>query len=170
MAWICPSCNFEENNDTSVRCSCGHEVLDTEEPNYTKPGGALLLVLLGHIVGVFISSIKLFSWFGTLQGETSYFVQQEIFRSSLVLIISSFMLFFMLKKSKVLPALMITFYVLAIIWTFSNYLIIKSMTSLPNYYDHLNNSIDHAVITFVGCSVWAAYFKFSKRVKNTFVN
>ena len=170
MAWICPSCNFEENNETSVRCSCGYEVSYNEEPNYTKLGGWLLFVLLGQVLTILFYSINLIIWVGALNGEPSYLVKQEIIYSIIILVPSVFILFLLLKKSKILPVIMISYYIVAILLTFSRYLRIKSMTNLPNYYDHLNGAIDLAVYTFVSCAVWAAYFKFSKRVKNTFVN
>ncbi len=42
MSWTCPSCESEENSESSIRCSCGYEIQDTTEPNYNKIGGALI--------------------------------------------------------------------------------------------------------------------------------
>jgi hypothetical protein len=26
MAWVCPSCGFDENDNAAIRCACGHEI------------------------------------------------------------------------------------------------------------------------------------------------
>jgi hypothetical protein len=41
MAWVCPSCGFKENHDSSIRCLCGHEISPDEERNYSKTEGVL---------------------------------------------------------------------------------------------------------------------------------
>jgi len=41
MGWVCPSCGFDHNHDSCIRCSCGYEIVVGEERNYTKRDGAL---------------------------------------------------------------------------------------------------------------------------------
>ena len=41
MPWICPSCGFSDNHDSTVRCLCGHEIFIDEEPIYLKSGGSV---------------------------------------------------------------------------------------------------------------------------------
>jgi hypothetical protein len=81
MAWVCPSCGFNDNHDSSVRCLCGYEISMGEERNYlkregildTEPGSAshwtwehfVVGFLVSFFVG-FISSIFGFSWLGLL--------------------------------------------------------------------------------------------------------
>ena len=41
MAWVCPSCGFNDNHDSFIRCLCGHEISMDDERKFSKSQGIL---------------------------------------------------------------------------------------------------------------------------------
>jgi len=170
MLWICPECNNPENHEQAVRCACGYEIVDDTPTDYSKLGGALYLVLAGLLINICVSAINLYSWLGTGAGAADTQILVQISLNAVLLLCSGVLLFFMLKKSKTFPAMMITFLALNILFAIGSYQIIKAAPTLPNYYDQLNAAIDRAVINTIVGAAWIAYFVRSERVRKTFVN
>jgi hypothetical protein len=83
MAWVCPSCGFDDNQDSSARCLCGYEISMGEEGKYskgdaisdTKPESASHRFWEHFVVGFlvcffvgFMSSLFVSSWLALLIG------------------------------------------------------------------------------------------------------
>lgn len=59
MAWVCPSCGFSGNEDASIRCTCGYELIIQEVRQKTSKNTAaahivaLLLLISGMCAGYY---------------------------------------------------------------------------------------------------------------------
>jgi hypothetical protein len=169
MAWECPICSFSENDDTSVKCVCGYEAADPTKPDYNKIGGALYLVLLGLSLNTFLYFINLYYRLGAIVSVGGAVLLLEIIYSVFFLLFPAALIYILFMRKRIFPKLMMIYYVFAICIVIDNYFAIRSMKDLPNYYDQLNNAINNAVVIPIACIAWMLYFKFSQRVRYTFV-
>lgn len=68
MTWVCPSCGFKGNDDSTIRCLCGYEITLDEERKYSK--ASLHWTWRDFLLGFFISfsfvfMLFLFNFFDT---------------------------------------------------------------------------------------------------------
>jgi hypothetical protein len=166
MAWTCPSCGFDGNDDSSIRCSCGQELTIKEEINYNKIGGGLFLVAIGLVITPLSYLVPFLKRLESGQVQ----IVIESLQIILFIVLPIVLLYMLFRRKRLFPKLIITYYLLGMVLAWSNYFIVKSMTDMQNYYDNLNDSIDIAVVTMVISFVWIIYFKISKRAKMTFIN
>ncbi len=170
MSWTCTSCGFDDNDDSALRCSCGHEVEDNVPPNYNRIGGALYFVAGGLILVPALYVLSALDRFenGLLQSTAMYLIEGT--QALIFVLVPLTLLAMLFARKKKFRLCVILYYSVAFLIALGNYLLIKSMPQMPNYYKNLNNAIDTAVISFFVSGGWIAYFKFSERAKQTFTN
>lgn len=167
MAWDCPACGFNGNDDGTVRCSCGHELMIQEAPpNYNKIDGALIFVAAGLAISI-ITTIS------SVTDEISKANSSMQVALSIIGIIFALIPFALLvilfKKKRKFPTYIRIYYLLNLGIAYLNYISAKSMPDIPGKIKSINHSIDVLAITFVGCCIWVTYFSISARVKKTFI-
>jgi len=167
MAWDCPSCGFSGNDDASIRCSCGHElIIQIEPPNYNKIDGALIFVACGLVLSI----IMILSSVTDEISKANSSMQVGLSILGIIsIIIPVALLIILFRKSKYFPIYIRIYYLLNFGIAYLNYLAAKSMPDIPNKIKTINNSIDVLAMTFVGCCIWVTYFSVSARVKKTFI-
>jgi len=170
MSWTCPSCENEDNSDSSVRCSCGYEIQDTTEPNYNKIGGALIIIALGLILTPISYLIPFRKRLEGIEFFTPELYITEGLQAFIFVLIPLLLLYMLFRKKRKFPKLLIGYYAFGFLLALGNYLIAKSAPQSATYYIVLNDSIDRAVISFVVSAIWISYLLFSQRVKETFNN
>ncbi len=170
MSWTCPSCENEDNCDSSVRCSCGYEIQDTTEQNYNKIGGALIIIALGLILTPISYLIPFRKRLEGIETFTPELYIAEGLQAFIFVLIPLLFLYMLFRKKRNFPKLLIGYYSSGFFWALGNYFIAKSAAQDPDYYIVLNDSIDRAVILFVVSAIWISYLLFSQRVKETFKN
>jgi hypothetical protein len=68
MPWVCPSCGFDGNDDSIVRCICGYELTADQERNDPKPARrwAWKHFIAGFLISFFFISMDfLFDFLGS---------------------------------------------------------------------------------------------------------
>lgn len=168
MTWICPKCNANNIDDTTVRCTCGYEVeIQAEVVDYQRIGGALYLVLAGLILSPLLN-------LGSLMDQAKNGLPKIPIELFIVLISFCFyvilpvlMIVLLMKKKKILRPTIITFYLLNLLGSLFVYFAVKSMPVPEVSQDALTNSKSGLLLAIIGCVVWVTYFLRSERVKRT---
>ncbi|GFE59273.1 DUF2569 family protein [Geobacter sp. AOG1] len=166
MAWDCPSCGYTGNDDETLRCSCGHENLVYEAPNFNKIDGALIFVAVGLIISV-ITILSSFTDAVAFAAGGERFAIMII--GAIIVIIPIGLLMLLFKRKRSFPRYIKLWYLANLIVAYLNFLSIKASPDTPEKIKTLNNAIDVLALTFIGCCIWVTYFFVSARVKKTFV-
>ena len=166
MSWQCSSCGFNGNDDDTLRCSCGHENMVYEPPNFNKIDGALIFVAAGLVISVItiLSSFTDAIAFAK-GGEKTVLLVFGI----LIFIIPVSLLILLFKKKRTFPRYIKLWYIANIAFAYLNFISIKSAPNTPEKIKMLNNSIDVLALTILSCCIWLTYFFVSVRVKRTFI-
>ncbi|GAM11188.1 hypothetical protein OR1_03498 [Geobacter sp. OR-1] len=163
MTWNCSEC-AAENDDSSIRCSCGYLQLEERQEtspvspaSYDKIGGALYLViiyllalLIGSGAALFFSANDFMNLSGHVRNDSLWM----IIASSLMFITVSIALMLLLKQNRYFPKLLG-------IGLIAN--AIAEIFLIGSDYS------DGVMIQFVGYTTLILYLATSKRVKGTFV-
>ena len=165
MSWQCSSCGFDGNDDGTLRCSCGHENLIYEPPNYNKIDGALIFVAAGLVLSVImiLSSFTDAIAFAKGGEKTALLILGALF-----LIIPFALLILLFKKKRTFPRYIKLWYIANLALAFLNFMSIKSAQNTPEKIKMLNSAIDVLALTTLSCCIWITYFFLSVRVKRTF--
>lgn len=166
MAWTCPLCGFDNNDDSSIRCSCGQELTIKEKIDYKKIGGGLYLVVIGLLITPISYLIPFLKRFES--GQVQFEI--ETIQIIIFVLLPIVLLFLLIRKNRLFPKIIIAYYIAGSIIAWVNYILDKHMNNGFDYYENLNKSIDVAVITTIVSLAWILYFTKSKRSKMTFVN
>jgi hypothetical protein len=189
MNWQCPECGFHNDNDL-IRCPCGYEIIHTPEEKskpetlYKGIGGWLIFPLLGLIITPIEGSFQMYNiywqifakgyWSSlTTPGTEVYhaffgpLLIFEGFGNSLTLALSVVTLWFFLRKSRLLPRLMISLIIFNFVFVCGDFFLSNLVPAVAAQSDSQSTiELGQAVI---GTLIWIPYFLKSKRVKQTFV-
>ena len=110
MSWTCPSCENEDNCDSSVRCSCGYEIQDTTEQNYNKIGGALIIIALGLILTPISYLIPFRKRLEGIETFTPELYIAEGLQAFIFVLIPLLFLYMLFRKKRNFPKLLIGYY------------------------------------------------------------
>lgn len=189
MNWQCPECGFLNDNDL-IRCPCGYEIIHTPEeefkpePLYKGIGGWLIFPLLGLIITPIEGSFQMYNiywqifakgyWSSlTTPGTEVYhaffgpLLIFEGFGNSLTIALSVVTLWFFLRKSRLLPRLMISLLIFNFVFVCGDFFLSDLVPAVAAQSDSQSTiELGQAVI---GTLIWVPYFLKSKRVKQTFV-
>lgn len=166
MSWQCPSCGFDGNDDGTLRCSCGHENLVYEPPNYNKIDGALIFVAAGLVLSVIMILSSFTDAIAFAKNDEKNVL---LVFGAVIIIIPIALLILLFKRKRTFPRYVKLWYIANLVMAFLNFISIKSSPNSPEKIKMLNNAIDVLALTFVGCCIWITYFFVSARVKKTFV-
>jgi len=167
MGWDCPSCGFNGNDDDSLRCSCGHElVIQVPPPNYNKIDGALILVACGLVISIILS---LSAVIDPAPRVNSNMRLAATIIGVLIALIPITLLIMLFRKKKRLPLLIRLYYLMNLAVAYINYFSTKSLPDVAGKIRAVNTSFDVLAITFISCCIWVTYFSVSTRVKKTFI-
>jgi len=166
MAWDCPSCGYAGNDDEKLRCSCGHENLVYEAPNFNKIDGALIFVAVGLIISVITILSSFIDAVAFASGGEKFAIMVI---GAILVIIPIGLLILLYKRKRVFPRYIKLWYLGNLIFAYHNFVSIKALPETPEKFKALNNAIDVLALTFICCCIWVTYFFTSDRVKKTFV-
>jgi len=167
VAWDCPSCGFNGNDDASIRCSCGHElVIQIEPTNYNKIGGVLIFVVCGLVLSVIMTVSSVTDEIS--KANSSMQIGLSLL-GIIFVIIPVALLVTLFKKKKYFPICIRIYYLLNLGLAYLNYLAAKAMPDVSDRIKAINNSINVLAMTFISCCIWVTYFSVSARVKKTFI-
>ena len=157
MSWQCPSCGFNENDDETLRCSCGHENIVYDAPNYNKIDGGLMFVASGLVISMFtiLSSSSDAVAFAKDEDKITLLVFGAI-----IFIIPMALLILLFKRKRSFPRYIKLWYIANLIMTYVNMISIKSSPNTPEKIQILNSAIDVLALTSLSCCVWLTYFFF----------
>ena len=166
MSWQCSSCGFDGNDDSTLRCSCGHENLVYEPPNYNKIDGALMFVAAGLVLSVIMTLSSFTDAIAFAKG-----VEQNVLLilAALFLIIPICLLMLLFKRKRTFPRYIKLWYIANLVLAFLNFISKKSAPNTPENIKMLNGAIDVLALTTLSCCIWLTYFFVSVRVKRTFI-
>ena len=169
MAWTCPSCGFKENEDSILRCPCGYELTLPEDRNYDNVGGALLLVAIGLAGTAVVNALSL-----TLRLHRSYYITAptaavEAFFALVYIVAPLVLLVFLFMKKRILPKLMISFYLLTLGIAVLFYIGARSLPGSHMFQKAIYEAKVLILASSGACFIWVPYFLISERVKKTFV-
>lgn len=170
MAWTCPSCGFDRNEGSVVRCPCGYELppVEYQNQNYERVGGLLLLVAGGLTVTALINGIRV-----AISVKVGYVPLITIQCISVLCYVALpiILLIILFSKKRFFPKTMVSFLIL--------HLIVATMAYFRWKYVYLRNgpifeksfyfSKCIVISAVLGCCVWIPYFFLSERVRRTFV-
>lgn len=166
MPWQCSSCGFDGNDDGTLRCSCGHENIVYEPPNYSKIDGALMFVAAGLVITV----IMILSSFTDAIAFTKGVEKAvRLALGALFLIIPVALLILLFKKKRTFPRYIKLWYMANLVLAFINFISIKFAPDTTEKIKMLNSAIDVLALTTLTCCIWITYFFVSVRVKKTFI-
>ncbi len=189
MTWQCPECGSLNDNDL-IRCPCGYEIIHTPEeefkpePLYKGIGGWLIFPLIGLIITPIEGSLQMYNiywqifakgyWSSlTTPGTEVYhaffgpLLIFEGFGNSLTIALSVVTLWFFLRKSRLLPMLMISLLIFNFVFVYGDFFLSDLVPAVAAQSDSQSTiELGQAVI---GTLIWVPYFLKSKRVKQTFV-
>jgi hypothetical protein len=163
MSWECPRCNSVENDDATMRCTCGHELEVHEVINYEKIGGALYLVWAGLVLTPLINLMPLLEPNVPIEG----FIIVSSFAFYVFLPI--FMIVLLIKRKKVLRPIIICYYLLNFLVSLVVYYAVKSIPPPQGTQEALIHAKSGVLVAIIGCGIWVTYFLSSARAKRTLV-
>ncbi len=166
MVWTCPACGCRENDDSNLRCSCGHENLIYDPPNYNKIDGGLVFVAGGLILSIIVT-LSVYS--DALAFATEVEKATLAIIGGIMLVIPLFLLTLLCKRKRSFPKYIKIWYLINVVLAYANFRTIKSAPELIGKVGTVNHSIDCLALTAIGCLFWLTYFFLSVRVKKTFV-
>jgi hypothetical protein len=172
MAWKCPSCGFDQNEDSVVRCVCGYELppVEYQNQNYERVGGLLLLVACGLSLSALINGI-LIARSAKVEYVPLIVVVIEWVSALFYVALPIVLLIILFLKKKFFPKMMVSFLILHLIVAIMayfgwKYVYLRDAASFGKSFYFAKGVLMSAVI---GCCVWIPYFFISERVKKTFV-
>jgi hypothetical protein len=169
MAWTCPSCGFEENEDSILRCPCGYELTPPEDRNYDYVGGALFLVAIGLAVTVVANGFSLTVRLNKAPYITVPTATAEAFFALVYIIAPLILLVILFMRKRIVPKLMISFYLLTLGIAILLYIGARSLSGPRMLQKALYGAKVSILVSSVACFIWVPYFLISERVKRTFV-
>jgi len=95
VSWQCPSCGFDGNDDGTLRCTCGHENLVYEPPDYTKIDGGLIFVATGLIISIIVILASFSDTIALTKGGENITL---LFLGTLIIIVPIALLVLLFKK------------------------------------------------------------------------
>ncbi len=170
MAWTCPSCGFEENEDSILRCCCGYELTLPEDRNYDKVGGALFLVAIGLAVTAVANGLSLTVRLDKASYITVPTVIAEAFFALVYIVAPLILLVMLFMRKRFVPKLMISFYLLTLGVAILHYIGARSLPEPHMLHKALYEAKASILASSVVCFIWVPYFLISERVKKTFVH
>jgi hypothetical protein len=169
MAWTCPSCGFEENEDSILRCPCGYELTPPEDRNYDNVGGALFLVAIGLAVTAVANGFSLTVRLHKAPYITVPTATAEAFFALVYIIAPLILLVILFMRKRIVPKLMISFYLLTLGIAILLYIGARSLSGPHMLQKALYGAKVSILVSSVACFIWVPYFLISERVKRTFV-
>jgi hypothetical protein len=170
MAWTCPSCGFEENEDSILRCPCGYELTPPEDRNYDNVGGALFLVAIGLAVTAVANGFSLTVRLHKAPYITVPTATAEAFFALVYIIAPLILLVILFMRKRIVPKLMISFYLLTLGIAILLYIGARSLSGPHMLQKALYEAKASILASAVVCFIWVPYFLVSERVKRTFVH
>jgi len=182
MSWQCPECGSLNDNDL-IRCPCGYEKVPQSEPEKSYEGirGWLIIPLLGLIINPIEGSLLMYIYWQifakgywsllTTPGTEMYHAFSApllifaLFGSSLIIVLSVVTLWFFLRKSRLLPRLMISLLIFCFLFAWAAFFLADLVPAVAVQSDLPNPNIGVTIEVLI----WVPYFLLSKRVKQTFV-
>lgn len=168
MEWICPSCGCEDNDAGILRCACGYELSHTEDFNYERIDGGLLLAAFGLFLTSALNAISASSSLDKASEITATMVASAGFIALLYVLVPLILLVFLLRRKRFLPKLIISYYVLNFVVALLGYFGAKMLNGSPGFEKILYEAKSWLLIAGIACVIWTPYFMFSPRVKGTF--
>jgi len=169
MAWTCPSCGFEENEDSILRCPCGYELTLPEDRNYDNVGGALLLVAIGLAVTAVANGLSLTVRLHKASYITGPTAATEAFFALVYIVTPLILLVILFMRKRIVPKLMISFYLLTLGIAVLLYIGARSLPGPHILQRALYEAKVSILASSVACFIWVPYFLISERVKRTFI-
>ncbi len=172
MAWTCPSCGFDRNEDSVVRCPCGYELppVEYQNQNYERFGGVLLLVAGGLSLTALINGILL-----ARSAKVDYVplivIIIEWVSALFYVVLPIILLIILFLKKRFFPKMMVSFLILHLIVAMMAYFGWKYvyLRDAPIFEKSFYFAKCGVVSAVIGCCIWTPYFFISERVKRTFV-
>ena len=172
MAWKCPSCGFDQNEDSVVRCVCGYELppVEYQNQNYDRVGGLLLLVAVGLSLTALTNGI-LIARSAKVEYVPLIVVVIEWISALFYVALPIVLLIILFLKKRFFPKMMVSFLILNLIVAIMayfgwKYVYLRDAAIFGKSFYLAKGVLMSAVI---GCCVWIPYFFISERVKRTFV-
>jgi len=169
MAWTCPSCGFEENEDLILRCPCGYELTLPEDRNYDNVGGALLLVAIGLAVTAVANGLSLTVRLHKASYITAATAAAEAFFALVYIVAPLILLVILFMRKRIVPKLMICFYLLTLGIAVLLYIGARSLPGPHMLQKALYEAKVSILTSSLACFIWVPYFLISERVKRTFI-
>ena len=169
MLQKCPKCGIDY---ATIKCPCGYDAASEQEifrQEINGIGGWLIFPMIGLFLGPLFAFVGLL---GDLSLIGSYFVWMphllfDILSNLMYIIFPIILLVLMFRKSRKFPKAIIFFYILGIILSLGEALLVSAMSVVVAH--DFKVAKTNAILILITSLIWISYFMKSIRVKNTFV-